>query len=90
MPQPTMIVNHTRRMIARGSDYTLIDVIPSLAHLFTMNPDWHHTDRIEIMLSPTYDDLRSFSVMLGYKFNQSAHEYFSMINPTTNNNGKGS
>lgn len=81
MPQPTMIVNHTRRMISRGSDHTLIDVIPSLGYLFTVNADWHHTDRIEIMLSPTYDDLRSLSVMLGYSFSKSAYDYFAMITP---------
>ena len=85
-----MVVNHTRRMIARGSDYTLIDLLPCVGHVFSMNPGWHPTDRIELLLSPSYDDLRSLSVMLGYRFNQSAHEYFSMINPTTNNNGKGS
>jgi hypothetical protein len=90
MSQLTMVVNHTRQMIARGSDHTLIDVIPSLGHLFTVNPDWHHTDRIEILLNPTYDDLRSLSVMLGYRFSPSAYEYYSMINPTANNNGKGS
>jgi len=82
MPQPTIIVNHTRRMIARASDHTLIDLIPSIDYLFKVNQDWHHTDRIELLLSPTYDELRSYSVMLGYRFSPSAHEYYSMINPT--------
>lgn len=77
-------------MICRANDYALIDIIPALDYLFKSNSDWHHTDRLEILVEPSYEIFNSYVMNLGYDLNQMASEYYAMINSRNNNNGKGS
>jgi hypothetical protein len=77
---PTLIINHTRRVVCRAGDYCLIDIIPDLDYQFKTNPTWHHTDRIEIMINPTIDQINQYAYGLGYQFDSNASEYFAMLN----------